>query len=105
LKFEPRVEIEYCTKCKWLLRSAWLAQEVLQTFEDRIGEVSLIPAKNSSGTFIIRINERVIWDRRNNDSKGFPEAKILKQLIRDEIDPTISLGHSDYKGPAEVLHF
>jgi methylenetetrahydrofolate--tRNA-(uracil-5-)-methyltransferase len=24
---QPRVEITYCTQCRWLLRAAWLAQE------------------------------------------------------------------------------
>ena len=26
---KPRVEIEYCTQCRWLLRAAWMAQELL----------------------------------------------------------------------------
>jgi len=29
----PRVEIEYCTGCRFLPRAAWLAQELLTTFE------------------------------------------------------------------------
>ena len=29
----PRIEIEYCTQCRWLLRAAWMAQELLTTFE------------------------------------------------------------------------
>jgi len=28
-----RVEIEYCTQCRWLLRAAWMAQELLSTFD------------------------------------------------------------------------
>jgi selenoprotein W-related protein len=39
----PRVEIEYCTQCRWLLRAAWLAQELLTTFEQELGEVALVP--------------------------------------------------------------
>ncbi|KAJ1475904.1 hypothetical protein T484DRAFT_3139348 [Baffinella frigidus] len=27
----PSVEIEYCTGCRWMLRAAWLAQELLTT--------------------------------------------------------------------------
>jgi selenoprotein W-related protein len=27
----------------------------------------------------------------------FPEIKELKQLIRDEVNPAMSLGHSDVK--------
>ncbi|KAH8071239.1 hypothetical protein JL721_4677 [Aureococcus anophagefferens] len=34
------VRIEYCTGCRWMLRSAWLAQELLTTFDaGEIGEV------------------------------------------------------------------
>ena len=36
-----RVEIEYCTQCRWLMRAAWMAQELLTTFEAEIGEVAL----------------------------------------------------------------
>ena len=46
---------------------------------------------------MIRVNDNIIWDRRMDETKGFPEAKILKQLIRDIIDPQLSLGHSDKK--------
>lgn len=28
------VTIEYCTQCRWLLREAWIAQELLTTFEE-----------------------------------------------------------------------
>ena len=91
----PRVEIEYCTGCRWMLRSAWLAQELLTTFESEIGEVALIPSRTGTGNFIIRIGDELIWNRKNPDTPGFPEAKILKQKIRDIISPVKDLGHSD----------
>lgn len=28
----PRIEIVYCTQCRWLLRAGWTAQELLTTF-------------------------------------------------------------------------
>lgn len=89
---EPRLAITYCTRCRWLMRSAWLAQEVLSTFSNKLGEVALIPAKES-GTFQIHLNEQIIWDRTIDN--GFPEAKELKQRIRDIIEPELDLGHSD----------
>ena len=92
----PRVEIEYCPGCKWMLRSSWYAQEILTTFEGKIGEIALIPSP-TSGTFIIRINNKQIWDRRDEKTKGFPEIKELKQLVRDIIAPDQGLGHSDKK--------
>jgi selenoprotein W-related protein len=30
----PRVEIVYCTQCRWLLRAAWMAQELREGFPD-----------------------------------------------------------------------
>ncbi|MFN4102447.1 MAG: Rdx family protein, partial [Pararhodobacter sp.] len=39
----PRITIQYCTRCNWLLRAGWIAQEMLQTFGPDLGEVALIP--------------------------------------------------------------
>ncbi|KAL2112663.1 hypothetical protein VUR80DRAFT_6819 [Thermomyces stellatus] len=52
----PRITIEYCTQCKWMLRAAYYAQELLSTFESSIAEVCLRPAK--SGTFKIHITSK-----------------------------------------------
>lgn len=41
----------------------------------------------------IKLNNEVVWDRKAEG--GFPEAKQLKQRIRDKIAPTKNLGHSD----------
>ena len=89
---KPRVSITYCTQCRWLLRAAWLAQELLPTFEDELGEVALRPG--TGGVFEIRLaDERVIWSRKQEGR--FPEAKEVKQRLRDLIAPERSLGHSD----------
>jgi selenoprotein W-related protein len=85
------VEIEYCTQCHWLLRAAWMAQELLTTFESDIGRLSLVPG--SGGIFEVRLDKEVIFSRKA--SQRFPESKELKQLIRDRIDPDRPLGHSD----------
>ncbi len=39
----PRIEIEYCTKCRWMVRAAWMAQELLSTFEENLEAVALVP--------------------------------------------------------------
>ena len=91
-----RVSIEYCTGCKWMLRAAWISQELLTTFQDELHSVSLIPSKPPSpaGTFLIRLDDDVtVWNRK--DEGRFPEAKEVKQRIRDLIRPDKSLGHSD----------
>ena len=87
----PRVEIHYCPKCRWLTRASWLAQELLTTFEEDLGELALLPA--SSGTFDVRLDDELLFSRRT--AGRFPEPKELKQAIRDRIDPGRSLGHSD----------
>lgn len=88
---QHKVEIEYCTQCRWLLRATWMAQELLTTFESDLKRVSLVPG--TGGVFIVRLNNEVIFSRK--DAGRFPESKELKQLIRDRIDPERSLGHSD----------
>lgn len=88
---KPRIEIEYCTQCRWLLRAAWLAQELLTTFEEELGGVELIPGVG--GVFEIRQEDRVLWSRKAEGR--FPEAKELKQRVRDAIAPGRDLGHSD----------
>ena len=89
----PRIEIEYCTQCRWLLRAAWMAQELLTTFEKEIGEVALIPGKDA--VFEVRLDREVIFSRKQEGR--FPELKELKQLVRDRIAPDKDLGHSDRK--------
>ena len=87
----PRVEIEYCTQCRWLLRAAWMAQELLTTFEQELGEVALVPG--SGGIFEVRVEGTSIWSRKERER--FPEMKELKQLVRDRVAPEKELGHSD----------
>jgi selenoprotein W-related protein len=86
-----RVEIEYCTQCRWLLRAAWMAQELLGTFEAEIGEVALVPGKG--GVFEVRADGQPVWSR--HERQRFPEIKELKQAVRDVIAPGKSLGHAD----------
>lgn len=92
MRKKPQITIHYCPRCNWLLRSAWLAQELLTTFENDLEEVALKPSEQS-GFFEIRLDRQVIWERKRDG--GFPEAKVLKQRVRDAIDPNRSLGHSD----------
>jgi selenoprotein W-related protein len=91
-RVKPRLEIEYCTQCRWLLRAGWTAQELLTTFQRELGEVALIPG--TGGVFEIRLDGETIWSRKES---GFPELPELKRLIRDRIAPDRDLGHSDRK--------
>ncbi|PYH64582.1 SelT/SelW/SelH family protein [Aspergillus vadensis CBS 113365] len=116
----PRITIKYCTQCKWLLRAAYFAQELLSTFSTQLGEVALVPA--TGGVFTVTmyhsstststgtaqgevvaatgngdeeedITEIILWDRKTNG--GFPEVKVLKSLVRNVVDPSRDLGHTD----------
>ena len=91
----PHVAIAYCTGCRWLLRAAYFAQELVQTFDGELKSISLVPCKQPAGTFVVQLGEDVLWDR--TVQKGFPETKELKQRVRDKLSPMKDLGHSDNK--------
>ncbi|MDX1654502.1 MAG: SelT/SelW/SelH family protein [Candidatus Competibacteraceae bacterium] len=92
---QPRVDITYCTQCRWLLRAAWIAQELLTTFEGELGEVALVPG--SGGIFEIHAQGQLIWSRKQEGR--FPEAKEVKRRLRDIIAPDRDLGHADRPHP------
>jgi len=85
------VEIHYCTQCRWLLRAAWMAQELLSTFEKEISALTLIPG--DGGTFDVRVDGAVVWSRAAEGR--FPDITELKRLVRDRIAPDRDLGHVD----------
>ncbi|CAD6456382.1 2c68bb95-822a-4f30-9bba-20bc9c602c4b [Sclerotinia trifoliorum] len=116
----PRVTITFCTQCRWLLRAAYFAQELLSTFGNDIGEVALQPS--TGGIFIVelftnanatgnaggeaeknakegekevKILKHTLWNRKSEG--GFPETKELKKRLRNIIDPSRDLGHVDGK--------
>ncbi len=94
---KPRVEIRYCTQCRWLLRAAWTAQELLATFPGHLGEVALVPA--TGGVFDVLVDGAPVWSRHGQGR--FPEMKELKQLVRDRVAPDLDLGHSDRTNRSE----
>lgn len=89
---KAKIKITYCPKCRWLLRAAWMQQELLTTFEEEIGEIALAPAE-VSGEFNVYVDGKELFSRSINGR--FPDIKELKKLIRDQIAPQKSLGHTD----------
>ncbi|WP_345950978.1 SelT/SelW/SelH family protein [Mucilaginibacter sp. PAMB04274] len=89
---KPTISIEYCPKCGWMLRAAYMSQELLTTFTDDVHGVLLQPSE-VSGSYVIRVNDQEIFNRKLEGR--FPEIKELKQLVRDVVAPEKSLGHSD----------
>lgn len=94
---KPTLIIEYCPRCNWLLRAAYMAQEFLTTFEQDLRGVTLQPSE-VNGAFHISVDGEPVQMRRIFDRKeygGFPEIKELKQMVRDVIAPGKNLGHAD----------
>lgn len=91
------IEIVYCTQCRWLLRAAWMAQELLSTFDHEISALTLKPG--TGGVFEVRANGELVWSRK--DQRRFPEITELKRLVRDHVAPGRSLGHADRKDQSE----
>ncbi len=89
---KPIIAITYCPKCGWLLRSAYMAQELLNTFTEEVHGVLLCPAQ-TAGIFTVAVNEKVVFDRKIEER--FPEIKELKKLVRDVVSPEKDLGHID----------
>lgn len=89
---KPTITIEYCPKCGWLLRAAYMAQELLTTFSEELGAVTLKPS-DVAGRYTISVDKDIVFDRKQ--SGGFAEIKEIKQLVRSVVAPEKSLGHSD----------
>ncbi|HEY8767243.1 MAG TPA: SelT/SelW/SelH family protein [Dehalococcoidia bacterium] len=85
----PRVEITYCTKCRFLLRAAWMAEELLTTFGAELAEVALRPG--SGGIFEVALDGTVV--ATNRDHAPMPEPADVKRAIRDRISPARKIGH------------
>jgi len=76
-----------------LLRSGWLAQELLSTFGTELGGVTLLPG--TGGVFEIGCADELLWERKRDG--GFPDARTLKNLVRDRLFPERPLGHGEGK--------
>jgi selenoprotein W-related protein len=85
----PRLEITYCTKCKFLLRATWLAQELLTSFSDELGEVAIVPG--SGGIFEVKLDGGVI--ATNRDHAPMPDLSDVKRTVRDRLAPDRKIGH------------
>jgi selT/selW/selH-like putative selenoprotein len=67
---------------------AWMAQELLSTFAEDVGEVALVPG--TDGTFTIVVGDELVWDRKRDGS--FPDVRTLKQRVRDRLNPAATAG-------------
>lgn len=90
----PTITITYCSQCNWMLRAAWMAQELLNTFSTDLAQVTLVPA--SGGIYQIQVDGELIWDRKTDG--GFPDAAEIKRRVRAQCFPDRDLGHNEKKG-------
>ena len=80
-----------------MLRAAYLAQELLTSFEHELGEVALVPA--SGGIFEVTLDGETLATNRESKrpdgrpSGRMPDASEVKRLLRDRIAPERSIGH------------
>ena len=88
---KPELIILYCRQCNWLMRASWMAQELLASFSEELGQVTLKPG--TGGIFEIRVAGNLIWERKRDN--GFPDISELKRRVRDCICPERNLGHHD----------
>jgi selenoprotein W-related protein len=84
-----RIEIEYCTKCKFLLRAGWMAHELLTSFENELAEVALVPG--SGGILEVRLDGETVAS--NRDGKPMPDVAEVKRVVRDRVAPDRRIGH------------
>lgn len=76
-----------------MLRSAWLAQELLQAFPGKLHEVALRPVvKEPGGDFTVAVDDFIIWDRRVDG--GFPETAEIVKRTQDRIERDRSVAAS-----------
>ncbi|WVW82709.1 hypothetical protein I302_104720 [Kwoniella bestiolae CBS 10118] len=102
---KPSVIIEFCDRCRWAPRATWIQTELFLTFPNPLlRSITLLPlnAPETGGRFRVWLDfgkgkgDELVWDRKTEG--GFPELKVLKQRIRNIIQPDLNLGHSDAHG-------
>ncbi|WRT67447.1 uncharacterized protein IL334_004418 [Kwoniella shivajii] len=107
---KPKIVIEFCDRCRWAPRATWIQTELFLTFPNPlIQSITLVPlnAPETGGRFRVWVDigigkgDELVWDRKTEG--GFPELKILKQRIRNLIQPEMGLGHSDVHGKNDKI--
>lgn len=100
---KPAIIIEFCDRCRWAPRASWIQTELFLTFPiPLLRSITLQPlnAPETGGRFRVWLDRgngwELCWCRKKEG--GFPELKVLKQRIRNLIQPDMSLGHSDVHG-------
>lgn len=72
-----RLEIEFCTVCRFQGRAFWLARELFDQRPDLADEIVLIPS--SGGVFAVRYDGETVFDYAA--AGRFPEPKEVREAI------------------------
>lgn len=73
-----RLEIEFCTKCRFGGRAFFLARELFDQRPELFSEIALVPSTN--GVFRVRYGASAIWDYPESADR-FPEPKEVREAI------------------------
>lgn len=74
---QRRLEIEFCTKCRFQGRAFWLARELFDVVPELVAEIALIPS--SGGVFTVRYDGSSIWELAS--ASRFPEPKDIREAM------------------------
>ena len=72
-----RLEIEFCTKCRFQGRAFWLARELFDVVPELVDEIALRPS--SGGVFTVRYDESTVWELAT--AGRFPEPKDIREAM------------------------
>ena len=75
-----------------MMRASWIGQELIQTFEGQLPQITLSPS-SEAGIFKIYCDTHLIWDRKIDQNAL--DIKVIKQRVRDQIAPDKELGHTE----------
>jgi selenoprotein W-related protein len=72
-----RLEVEFCTACKFQGRAFWLVRELFDQRPDLADEWVLVPS--SGGVFAVRYDGQTVWDYAT--AGHFPEPKDVREAV------------------------
>lgn len=77
-----RISITYCAPCQFLARAAWIAQELLTTFQEYTQAMELVPGRG--GILDVAVNGEVVFSKAT--AGRYPELRELKEAIARYLD-------------------
>ena len=72
-----RLEIEFCTKCRFGGRAFFLARELFDQRPELFAEIALLPS--TDGVFTVRYEGADIWDYKS--AGRFPDPKEVREAV------------------------